>query len=171
MRIPPFYQPFGRKTAERLAGLAPEGVNRVYIVSSGSEAMEAALKLARQYAVEAAAAAQTHNRAPAELSWQHAGCVSGRRQPVAPQTVEPLLVETSLIAPCYSYRDQRSDETPAAYGRRVADALEAEIPSVGAENVLAFIAEPVVGATAGALTLRPDISSGSARYVTSMECC
>ena len=60
--------------------------------------------------------------------------------------------KSTLVAPCYSYRDQRQDETPEAYGKRVADELETEILAVGAENVMAFIAEPVVGATAGALT-------------------
>ena len=144
------------KLAERLAGLAPEGVNRVYIVSSGSEAMEAALKLARQYAVESGQ--PQRKRIIARRQSYHGntlGALAAGGNQWRRKQFEPLLVETSLIAPCYSYRDQRSDETPAAYGRRAADALEAEILSVGAENVLAFIAEPVVGATAGALTPAP----------------
>ena len=66
-----------------------------------------------------------------------------------------MLVETSHIAPCYAYRDKTPDETPEAYGQRVADELEAEIQRLGPETVLAFIAEPVVGATLGAVPAVP----------------
>ena len=65
---------------------------------------------------------------------------------------EDLLVETSLISPCYKYRHQDSSESEIQYGLRIANELEDEIIRVGPENVMAFIAEPVVGATAGALT-------------------
>ena len=65
---------------------------------------------------------------------------------------EKLLVETSLISPCYPYRHQTQDETELEYGLRVANELEEEIINLGSENVMAFIAETVVGATAGALT-------------------
>ena len=64
---------------------------------------------------------------------------------------ETLLTDTSLIAPCYAYRDQQDGESEYDYGQRVANELETEILAVGAENVMAFLAEPVVGATAGAL--------------------
>ena len=139
--------------AERLAGLAPDGLNRAYIVSSGSEAVEAALKLARQYYLEIGQP-QRH-RVIARRQSYHGntlGALAAGGNQWRREKFEPLLVETSLVAPCYSYRDQRQDETPEAYGKRVADELETEILAVGAENVMAFIAEPVVGATAGALT-------------------
>jgi adenosylmethionine-8-amino-7-oxononanoate aminotransferase len=67
----------------------------------------------------------------------------------------PLLVETTHIAPCYEYRDRQEGETPEAYGRRVADELEAEILRLGPETVMAFVAEPVVGATMGAVPAVP----------------
>ena len=67
------------------------------------------------------------------------------------QMFQPLLVETSHISPCYAWRDQRDDETAFTYGQRVANELEAEILRLGAEKVMAFIAEPVVGATLGAV--------------------
>jgi hypothetical protein len=69
-----------------------------------------------------------------------------RREPFA-----PLLVDMSHIAPCYAYRDQAEGESEEDYGRRVADELEAEILARGPETVAAFIAEPVVGATLGAV--------------------
>jgi adenosylmethionine-8-amino-7-oxononanoate aminotransferase len=134
-------------------GLAPDGLNRAYIVSSGSEAVEAALKLARQYYLEIG---QPHrHRVIARRQSYHGntlGALAAGGNQWRREKFEPLLVATSLVAPCYSYRDQRQDETPEAYGKRVADELETEILAVGAENVMAFIAEPVVGATAGALT-------------------
>jgi adenosylmethionine-8-amino-7-oxononanoate aminotransferase len=65
---------------------------------------------------------------------------------------EDLLTETSLISPCYQYRHQRPTENSIDYGLRVANELEREIIKLGPDNVMAFIAETVVGATAGALT-------------------
>ena len=62
-----------------------------------------------------------------------------------------MLIDTVHIDPCYAYRGQREDETAEDYGLRMADQLETEINRLGAENVLAFIAEPVVGATLGAV--------------------
>jgi adenosylmethionine-8-amino-7-oxononanoate aminotransferase len=64
-------------------------------------------------------------------------------------------VETHHISPCYEYRGRRDDESAEAYGLRVADELEAEIERLGPETVMAFIAEPVVGATAGAVPAVP----------------
>ncbi|KKM25342.1 hypothetical protein LCGC14_1595930, partial [marine sediment metagenome] len=67
----------------------------------------------------------------------------------------PLLIEGSHIAPCFAYREQTQDETPEQYGQRAAHELEAEIQRLGADSVMAFIAEPVVGATAGAVAAAP----------------
>jgi adenosylmethionine-8-amino-7-oxononanoate aminotransferase len=141
--------------AEALADLlianAPAGIERVYFVSGGSEAVEAAIKLARQYAIESGKPSK--HRLIARRQSYHgntlgalaAGGNAWRREPFA-----PLLFEGSHISPCYEYRDRRDDETVEAYGLRVADELEAEIERLGADNVMAFIAEPVVGATIGA---------------------
>src|SRR5690606_36734977 len=63
----------------------------------------------------------------------------------------PLLVEAHHVSPCFAYRDQREDETEEQYAQRLADELDAKIRELGAENVAAFVAETVVGATAGVL--------------------
>ncbi|MEL7416098.1 MAG: aspartate aminotransferase family protein, partial [Pseudomonadota bacterium] len=138
--------------ADRLIADAPQGLDRVYFVSGGSEAMEAALKLARQYAVERGET-QRHRIIARDQSYHGntlgalaTGGNAWRRAPFA-----PMLIETSHIPPCFAYRHQREDETDIAYGQRAADALEAEITRLGPESVLAFVAEPVVGATAGAV--------------------
>ncbi|MBO6758002.1 MAG: aspartate aminotransferase family protein [Roseibium sp.] len=142
--------------AEQLADLlidhAPAGLDRVYFVSGGSEAMEAALKLARQYFLEKGEAGR--HRVIARRQSYHGNTLGAlatggnqwRREPFA-----PLMIETSHISPCYEYRGRRDDETPFAYGQRVADELETEIERLGPETVMAFVAEPVVGATAGAV--------------------
>ncbi|MGY6634610.1 MAG: aspartate aminotransferase family protein [Alkalilacustris sp.] len=140
------------RLADRLCAAAPQGLDRVYLVSGGSEAIEAALKLARQYFVEIGQPAR--HRVIARRQSYHgntlgalaAGGNAWRRAQFA-----PLLVEVSHIAPCYAYRDRREDESPEAYGRRVADELDAEIRRLGPETVMAFVAEPVVGATLGAV--------------------
>ena len=141
--------------AEELADLliehAPEGIERVYFVSGGSEAVEAALKLARQYHLERGDERRTkiigrrqsyHGNTVGALS---AGGNAWRKRPF-----EGMLVDTAHIAPCYAYRGQAESESAAAYGQRVADELEAEILRLGPETVSCFIAEPVVGATLGA---------------------
>ncbi len=147
---------FTSKPAERLAdmlvALAPEGIDRVYPVSGGSEAVEAALKLARQYFVEIGEPQRRHVIARRQsyhgntLGALATGGNEWRRAPFA-----PLMVETTHISPCYEYRGRRDDETPAEYGLRVANELEEEILRLGGDTVFAFVAEPVVGATAGAV--------------------
>ncbi|XDZ71498.1 aspartate aminotransferase family protein [Alphaproteobacteria bacterium LSUCC0744] len=138
--------------AARLASYAPGDINRVYLVSGGSEAIEAALKLARQYFTEIGQPERKHIIARRQsyhgntLGALAAGGNQWRRQNFA-----PLLIETSLISPCYAWRDKRDDETDDDYGLRVANELEAEILRLGPDQVMAFLAEPVVGATAGAL--------------------
>jgi adenosylmethionine-8-amino-7-oxononanoate aminotransferase len=137
--------------AARLVADAPSGLERAYFVSGGSEGVEAAIKMARQYFVETGAPQRRHIVARRQsyhgntLGALAAGGNALRRKPF-----EPLLVEMSHIAPCYSYRDRWHDETEEAYGRRVADELEREILRLGPDSVAAFIAETVVGATLGA---------------------
>ncbi|HEX7124238.1 MAG TPA: aspartate aminotransferase family protein [Thermodesulfobacteriota bacterium] len=142
--------------ADRLAAGAPPGLSHVYYVSGGSEGVEAALKMARQYFVEIGEPERRHVIA----RWQSyhgntlgALAVGGnrwRREPFA-----PLLIDAPHIAPCFAYRFKREDETEEAYGRRAADELEAEILRLGPGTVAAFIAETVVGATAGAVPPAP----------------
>jgi adenosylmethionine-8-amino-7-oxononanoate aminotransferase len=147
---------FTSEPAEELAALlaehAPEGIDRVYLLAGGSEAVEAAIKLARQYHLERGQP-QRHKLIARRQSYHGntlgalaAGGNAWRREKYA-----PLLVETHHIAPCFEYRERRDDESPEDYGLRAADELEAEILRLGPETVMAFIAEPVVGATAGAV--------------------
>lgn len=140
------------RLADRLTAAAPEGIDRVYLVSGGSEAVEAAIKLARQYFMEIGEP-QRH-RVIARRQSYHGNTLGAlatggnewRRAQFA-----PLLVETSHISPCYEYRGREEGETVEAYGLRVANELETEIERLGAESVMAFVAEPVVGATSGAV--------------------
>lgn len=142
--------------ADELVASAPAGIDKVYFVSGGSEATEAALKMARQYFLEIgqperkfviARRQSYHGNTLGALS---VGGNMWRRQ-----QFEPLLITATHIAPVYQYRDQRADETAEAYGLRVANELETAILELGADNVAAFVAEPVVGATAGALAPVP----------------
>ena len=147
---------FTSEPAEKLADMliehAPEGIDRVYFLSGGSEAIEAAIKLARQYAIEIGQSSRTHIIARRQsyhgntLGALAAGGNMWRREPFA-----PLMIKTSHIPPCYAYRERHEGESDAEYGLRAANALEAEIEKTGSDKVLAFIAEPVVGATAGAV--------------------
>jgi adenosylmethionine-8-amino-7-oxononanoate aminotransferase len=147
---------FTTEVAEQLADTlvedAPAGIGHVYLVSGGSEAIEAALKLARQYFVERGQTERRHVIARRQsyhgntLGALAAGGNDWRRAPFA-----PLLIETHHIEPCFAYRFQEAGESEEAYGRRAADALEAKILALGGDTVMAFVAETVVGATAGAV--------------------
>jgi adenosylmethionine-8-amino-7-oxononanoate aminotransferase len=138
--------------AERLVDLAPEGLDYVYLVSGGSEAVEAAMKMARQYFVEIGQPQRRHFIARRQsyhgntLGALAAGGNAWRRA-----QFQPILPETHHVSPCYAYRDQKDGETPEAYAARLAGELEAKILELGADQVIAFIVEPVVGATLGAV--------------------
>lgn len=138
--------------AEVLISHAPGDLDRVYFVSGGSEAAESAIKLARQYFMEIGQPERRHIIARRQsyhgntLGALSAGGNEWRRAQFA-----PILVEMSHIAPCYEYVDRRDDESSFDYGQRVADDLEDEIQRLGPETVMAFMAEPVVGATLGAV--------------------
>ncbi|MBV1786710.1 aspartate aminotransferase family protein [Marinobacterium sp. D7] len=139
--------------ATRLTARAPGDLNHVYFLSGGSEAVEAALKLARQYFVERGE--NQRGRFVARRQSYHGNTLGAlavggnawRRAPFA-----PLLTHAEHIAPCYAYRDCKPGESLFDYGQRVANELEQCLLTVGPETVIAFVAEPVVGATAGALT-------------------
>lgn len=141
---------------EELIAHAPQGLSHVYLVSGGSEAMEAALKLARQYFVERGEPQRRHFIARRQsyhgntLGALAVGGNAWRRKQFA-----PLLIETHYIDPCYEYRYRLMGESLEDYGRRSADQLEAQLRELGPENVIAFVAEPVVGATLGAVPAAP----------------
>lgn len=151
---------FSTEAAERLADKlishAPAGIDRVYLVSGGSEAVEAALKLARQYFVERGEPQRQHLISRRQsyhgntLGALSAGGNEWRRKQFA-----PLLNDTGFISPCYAYRGQQAGESSEAYGLRMANELETEILRLGADSVMAFTAEPVVGATLGAVAAVP----------------
>jgi hypothetical protein len=138
--------------ADRLAAAAPQGLRHVYFVSGGSEAIEAALKLARQYFVERGEPARRHFIARRQsyhgntLGALAIGGNAWRREPFL-----PLLIESHHVSPCFAYRERRDGETDDAYAQRLADELEQKILELGPDTVAAFVAETVVGATAGAV--------------------
>ncbi len=142
--------------ADRLVRTAPAGTSHAYFVSGGSEAVEAALKMARQYFVE--------------IGQPQRATFVGRRQSYHGNTLGalavggntwrrrqfgPLLIDVEHVAPCYPYRDQRENETAEAYGARLAAELDAAMQRIGPDKVIAFVAETVGGATAGVLTPVP----------------
>jgi adenosylmethionine-8-amino-7-oxononanoate aminotransferase len=142
--------------ADTLVTGAPGDLDRVYFVSGGSEAVEAALKLARQHFVEKGEPGRSriisrrqsyHGNTIGALS---AGGNLWRRKPY-----EPLLLPVINIAPCFEYRDRQPVESEEAYGLRVANELEAAILAAGPETVMCFIAETVSGATLGCATASP----------------
>ena len=147
---------FSSEPAEKLADLlitkAPAGIDRVYFVSGGSEAMEAALKLARQYHVERGTPERT--RLIARRQSYHGntlGALAAGGNRWRRAHFEPMLIDVAHIAPCYPYREQATGESDADYAIRAANALEAEILRLGPETVMGFVAETVAGATAGAI--------------------
>lgn len=138
--------------ADRLAAEAPGNLKHVYLVSGGSEAVEAALKMARQYFVERKEPGRRHIIARRQsyhgntLGALAAGGNEWRRA-----QFRPLLIETHHIDPCFAYRFQRPGESDHEYAARAAQGLEDRILQLGADSVMAFVAETVVGATAGAV--------------------
>ncbi len=138
--------------ADRLVADAPAGLDHVYFLSGGSEAVEAAIKMARQYFVEIGEPAR-HKIIAREQSYHGntVGALSAGGNMLRRALYQPILLETHHIPPCYAYRHQKPGETDAAFAQRAADALEAKLLEVGPETVMAFIAETVVGATAGAV--------------------
>ncbi|MBB1594889.1 aspartate aminotransferase family protein [Achromobacter sp. UMC46] len=142
--------------ADRLVADAPEGISHAYFVSGGSEAVEAALKMARQYFVETGQPERRHIVARRQsyhgntLGALAVGGNAWRRAQFA-----PLLIDVEHVSPCYAYRDQRPDESAEQYGERLAQELDQTFEKLGAGTVMAFVAEPVVGATSGAVTAVP----------------
>jgi adenosylmethionine-8-amino-7-oxononanoate aminotransferase len=142
--------------ADHLIAHAPAGMSHAYLVSGGSEAVEAALKLARQYFVEIGQPEREHFIARRQsyhgntLGALAVGGNAWRRRQFA-----PLLIDVAHVAPCYEYRDRRPDESADAYGARLAQELEDTVQRLGPRKVIGFVAETVVGATLGAATAVP----------------
>ena len=142
--------------AEALVARAPAGIGFAYLVSGGSEAMEAALKMARQYFVEIGEPRRQvfigrrqsyHGNTLGALA---VGGNEARRRVYA-----PLLIDVARVSPCYEYRDRRAGETPEGYSERLAAELERTIGEIGPERVIGFCVETVAGATLGAAPPTP----------------
>lgn len=147
--------------AAKLVSKAPAGIDAVYLVSGGSEAMETALKLARQYVVESGEPQRSvfiarrqsyHGNTLGALA---VGGNEWRRKPFA-----PLLMDVPRVAPCYEYRDRGAHQTLDDYTAGLLDELETAIMKAGPDKVIAFVAEPVVGATGGAIPPTPGYFRG-----------
>jgi adenosylmethionine-8-amino-7-oxononanoate aminotransferase len=140
------------RLADRLIEDAPPGLSHVYLVSGGSEAIEAALKMACQYFVEIGEPERRHVIARRQSYHGNTlGALAVGGNPWRRAQFEPLLVKTHHIDPCYAYRLQREHESDADYSARAAQALDDRIVEIGPGRVIAFVAETVVGATLGAV--------------------
>jgi adenosylmethionine-8-amino-7-oxononanoate aminotransferase len=142
--------------ADDLVAHAPEGIDHVLFVSGGSEAIEAALKLARQFFVERGELQRKYviaRRQSYHGVTLGALAVGGREW--QRRQFAPLLIEAHHVSPVYEYRERHADETPSAYGERLARELESKIEQIGDRNVIAFVAETIVGATMGAVPAIP----------------
>jgi adenosylmethionine-8-amino-7-oxononanoate aminotransferase len=151
-----FTSQVAEELADDLVAHAPAGIGHVFYVSGGSEAVEAALKLARQYFVERGEPQRRYviaRRQSYHGITLGALAVGGRVKQRA--QFAPLLFETHHVSPAYEYRDRGAGETAEAYGERLAQELEAKIAELGGDNVICFVAETVVGATLGAVPAVP----------------
>ncbi|GAB2728887.1 MULTISPECIES: aspartate aminotransferase family protein [Comamonas] len=147
--------------ADHLVAHAPAGMTDVYFVSGGSEAVEAALKMARQYFVEIGQPQRTHFVARRQsyhgntLGALAVGGNEWRRKQFA-----PILMDVGRVAPAYEYRDRLDGESQPAYVARLLAEIDAKFQALGPDNVIAFVAEPVVGATLGAVAAPPGYWQG-----------
>jgi adenosylmethionine-8-amino-7-oxononanoate aminotransferase len=147
-----FTTEIAEKLADRLVETAPAGIDHVYLVSGGSEAIEAALKMARQYFVEKGEPQRRHIIARRQSYHGNTlGALATGGNEWRRAQFRPLLIETHHIDPCYAYRCQQSGESDDAYAARAAKALDDKILELGSDQVIAFVAETVVGATIGAV--------------------
>ncbi|MBC7778497.1 MAG: aspartate aminotransferase family protein [Proteobacteria bacterium] len=138
--------------AEHLIAHAPPGIEHVYFVSGGSEAIETALKLARQYFVELGQPQRRHLIARRQSYHGNTlGAMSVGHRESARRMFEPLLMPVTHVAPCYAYRDRAPGERDEAYAQRLADELDRAIVALGPDTVIGFLAETVGGATAGSV--------------------
>jgi adenosylmethionine-8-amino-7-oxononanoate aminotransferase len=152
---------FSSESAEELAHIVlddePGGLTHAYFCSSGSEGTEAALKLARQYFVEIGQPHRTHFIARRQgYHGNTLGALAAGGNMMRRKLYEPILAPAfSLVSPCFAYRFQRDGEGDQHYVDRLADELEVEFQRLGSDTVIAFVAEPVVGATTGCVTAVP----------------
>lgn len=151
-----FTTEIAEELADHVVERAPEGIDRVMFVSGGSEAMEACIKLARQYFVEIG---EPQRRTIVARRQSYHGVTLGALATGGhvwrSELFEPMLFPARHIAPCYAYRNQHSNEPDEAYALRAADELELAIQEAGPETIIAFVAETVVGSTLGGVPAAP----------------
>ena len=152
---------FSNQPAEDLAEIIladePGGLTRAWFCSSGSEGNEAAIKLARQYFLEIGQP-QRINTIARRQSYHGTtlGALAAGGNMMRREYYEPILSRThSLVSPCFAYRFKHDNETDAQYLDRLSEELEARFQSLGPDTVMAFLAEPVVGATTGCAVAIP----------------
>jgi adenosylmethionine-8-amino-7-oxononanoate aminotransferase len=135
----------------------PGGLSHAWFCSSGSEAMEAALKLARQYFIEIGQPQRTGFIARRQS--YHGitlGALGVGGNMMRRAHFEPLFGPTfSLVSPCFAYRFKAEGESDEAYVERLAEELDAEFRRRGPDTIAAFVVEPVVGATTGCVAALP----------------
>lgn len=150
--------------ADQLTRTAPGDLNYAYFVSGGSEAVETALKLARQYFVETGQPERTRFIARQQsyhgntLGALAVGGNEWRRRQFA-----PLLMDVIRVSACNEYRDRRADESQQQYTERLLQELEQAMIDAGPETIIGFCAETVVGATSGATPPTPGYLQGVRR--------
>lgn len=138
--------------AEQVVSLMPSPeLNKCYFLSEGSTAIETAVKLARQYWREAG----KPDKFKTISRWTSyhgntAGALALGGHTARRRHYQPLILHTPHIEPAYCYRCP-FEKAPETCNLECADALERMLKYEGPDSVSAFIAEPVVGATAGAL--------------------
>ncbi|MFT5520829.1 MAG: adenosylmethionine-8-amino-7-oxononanoate aminotransferase [Enterobacterales bacterium] len=137
--------------ATLLTSLAP-GMDKALFLSGGSEANEAALKLCRQYFVESGKPSkQLFIARQQSYHGNTLGALGIGGNEWRKRDFKPLLKDSHLISACYEYRLKKESESSYEFGQRTANELESKILELGADNVAAFFAETVVGATVGAV--------------------
>lgn len=140
------------RLADTLVARSAGAFDKVYFVSGGSEAIEAALKLARQYFVERGEAQRRYVIARTQSYHGNTlGALAVGGNPARRRQFEPLLIDVKHVSPCYAYRGLQPGESETAYGERLAQELELEIRRLDGDKVIAFVAETVSGATLGAV--------------------
>ncbi|KAK5789055.1 hypothetical protein VI817_008179 [Penicillium citrinum] len=154
---------FGTPVTEELAHFLTNStggkLSKLFVVSSGSEAVEAAMKLARQYFLELSTPQPRRTRFIARLPSYHGttlGALSLGGHVLRREPFEDIMAKnTSHVSPCYAYRGKKDGESDADYVARLAAELDAEFERVGSDTVCAFVAEPVVGAALGCVPAVP----------------
>jgi len=163
-----FTSPPAEALADYLVAHAPffgthdgQRLDRVYLVSSGSESIEAALKFARQVAIERGQKDRVHFIARQQsyhgntLGALAVGGNAWRRA-----QFQELLMPVHHVSACYDYRGRLANETVQQFSDRLVKEFEERVLSIGPDQVLAFVAEPVVGATLGAVPPTPGYFKG-----------